>query len=109
MARICGLGLFLLVLAIAIGEGLPNPLRQPAPVAIQMLSMLVMTLGLLTAWRWEVTGALATLLGLAAFNVVQLAVSHTLAGGAFALFVIPPMLYLAHAVLVHRGNRRALQ
>jgi len=103
LARLCGLALFVLVLAITIGEGGPrNPLRQPLSVAAQLLLMLVMTLGLIIAWRWELTGALATLLALAAFNAVNFAASGRWAGGAFPLFAIPPVLYLTHA-LISRG------
>jgi hypothetical protein len=109
LARLCGLALFLLVLAIAIGEGgPPNPFRQPLPVATQLLLMPVMTLGLLIAWRWEVPGALTTLLALAAFNAVNFAASGKWAGGAFPLFAIPPVLYLTHALIVRGVAARRL-
>ena len=106
LARLCGLALFLFVLALAVGQGgPPNPFRQPPTVAAQLLLMLVMMLGLIVAWRWEVTGALATLLALLAFNVVNLAVGGKWAGGAFPLFAVPPMLYLAHALWARRLAR----
>ena len=106
LARLCGLVLFLLVLVIAIGEGgPPNPLYQPMSVAIQLALMLIMTLGLILAWRWEVSGAVATLTALVAFNVVNFAASGRSAGGAFPLFAIPPVLHLAHAAIARHLAR----
>ena len=110
LGRLTGLALFLLVLAIVVGEGaahgLPNPFRQPWAVAVQLLIMPVMVLGLIVAWRWEVAGALATLLALAAFNVVNYIASRRLAGGAFPFFALPAVLYLAHALIVRARLRR---
>ena len=110
LARLCGLVLFLLLLVIAIGEGgPPNPLYQPLSVAIQLALMLVMTLGLIVAWRWEVSGGVATLTALVAFNVVNFAASGRWAGGAFPLFAIPALLYLAHAAIArHLAGRESL-
>ena len=102
-ARLCGLALFLLVAAIVIGEGidhgLPNPFQQPPSVAIQLFLMPIMTIGLIVAWRWELPGALATLIAWVGFNVVNLLASGKLAGGAFPLFAATAMLYLLHAAL----------
>ena len=106
VARLSGLALFLMVLAIAVGEGgPPNPLRQPWPVAIELVLMFIMWLGLIVAWRWEVLGAIMTLAGLIGFNIVELSVNAKLAGGAFPLFAIPPVLYLAHALAVRLSER----
>src|SRR5688572_29768241 len=102
VARLSGLALFLLVAAFALGTGEggpPNPFAQPTRVAIELWLMLVMVFGLLAAWRWELAGATATLLALAAINIVELVANHRLAGGAFFLFAIPPMLYVGHAIL----------
>jgi hypothetical protein len=106
LARLCGLALFLLVLAITIGEGgPPNPLRQPFSVAMQLVLMMIMTLGLIVAWRWEVSGAVATLAALAAFEIVNFAASGRWAGGAFPPFAIPPLLFLGHAALARYRTR----
>ena len=108
-ARLTGAVLLLLVLAIAVGHGgPPNPFRQPLPAAIELWLMLVMTLGLVAAWRWELAGALATLVALAAFNAVELSVNGKHAGGAFPLFAIPPVLYLLHATLRRHHRPRDL-
>ena len=105
-ARLTGAVLVLMVLAIGVGYGgPPNPFRQPLPAAIELWLMLVMTLGLVAAWRWEAAGALAILVALAAFNLVELSVNGKPAGGAFPLFAIPPVLYLLHATLRHHRPR----
>ena len=109
VARLSALALFLLVMAIVIAEGadhgLPNPFTQPWPTAVQLLLMPLMIAGLIVAWRWERTGALATLLALAAFEVVNVIASGRVAVGAFPLFALPPLLYLAHAVLLRRQQQ----
>lgn len=109
VARLSGLALVLLVAAIAVGDGRPpNPFRQPTPVAIELWLMLVMIIGLIAAWRWELTAAAVTLAAVAGFNLVELVVNRKLAGGAFPLFAIPPILYIAHALLRRAQTRAAL-
>jgi len=108
LARLLALALFLLVLTIVIGEGgPPNLLRQPLAVAIELVLMLIMTIGLIAAWRWELAGAAATLLALAALNTIEVIAHHKLASGAFPLFAIPPLLYLAHTMLIRLRGRDA--
>ena len=107
LARVTGLALFVLVAAIAIGHWpLPNPFRQPPPVALEFLLLAVMALGLLLAWRWERAGALATLTALVAFNVIELAINRRPAGGLFPLFAIPALLYLLDAWIRRPGATR---
>jgi hypothetical protein len=53
-----GVGLLLLglILAFAVGEGVPNPFRQPATVNLLSSALLAMVAGLLIAWKWEGIG-----------------------------------------------------
>ena len=105
LARLSGLALFLLVATLVVGHGgPPNPFDQPARVAIELWLMLAMTVGLIAAWRWELPGAAMTLVSLASINVVELVANHRFAGGAFPLFAIPPLLFVAHALLQHRAR-----
>ena len=97
-----GLAMFTLVVAFAVGQGLPDPSAMPLPVALEFLFLLVMTAGVLVGWRWEVTGALSTLGALACFNVVEVVVNQRFAGPAFLLFAIPATLYLAGAWIRRR-------
>lgn len=103
-ARATGLAMFMLVVAFAVGQGLPDPSAMPLPVALEFLFLLVMTAGVVVGWRWEVTGALATLGALACFNVVEVVVNQRFAGPAFLLFAVPATLYLACAWLRRRAT-----
>jgi hypothetical protein len=106
LARLSGLALVVLVLTLVVGHGgPPNPFRQPTRVALELGLMLIMTLGLIVALRWELPGAAATLAALAGFNLIELSTNHRFAGGAFAIFALPPLLYLLHALL-HRTWER---
>ena len=79
----------------AIGEGLPNPLGQPIAVSLEFVAFAVILAGLvLSLWKgWH--GAVVTMIGLAAFCAVELAVDASLPGPAFALFAVPAALYVA--------------
>lgn len=108
IARLCGLAIFLLVGVLVIGHAvagqLPNPLNQPAHVNVALLLMAIMTFGLVMAWRWELVGATAALLAWIGFNVLTLAGSGKLAGGAFPIFGVAAALYMAHLALRWRMN-----
>ena len=104
-ARVTSLILFVLVVVIVIGEGgLPNIFRQPRPVQVEFLAMALMLVGLVIGWVREGLGGLLVLLGLAAFNIVELAVNGRPALGAFPLFAVPGVLFLLSALMRGRGN-----
>jgi hypothetical protein len=95
-----GLLLFGLVVVITVGEGgPPNFLSQPKPVQIEFLALGLMLLGFGVGWVREGLGGLLVLLGLAAFNAVELAVNGRPALGAFPLFAVPGVLFLVSALL----------
>ena len=48
-ARILGTAILLLIIAIAVGEGLPNPFTQPLNVNLLFAAMFTMILGLVLA------------------------------------------------------------
>ncbi len=50
-ARIAGVLLVGLVFLFVVGEGPPNPFKQPPSVQIEFLSMLAMMIGFLLGWR----------------------------------------------------------
>ena len=105
-ARLFGGALFLVTVLVAIGEGgPPNPFRQPLPVAIQLALLLVIVVGLVVAWRWEIIGALATLLARVGFYLVNLVKTGWWPGGWFIpLLAIPPVFHLSHASLLRRPS-----
>lgn len=61
--RIIGTLLVLFSLAIAIGEGIPNPLTQPAWAQLIFLALVLIMLGVLIGWRWELAGGILSLAG----------------------------------------------
>jgi hypothetical protein len=66
-----------------------------------------MLLGLVIGWLHEGLGGLLVLLGLAAFNTVELTVNGLPALGAFPLFFVPGALFLLSALLRRRGEHLA--
>ena len=103
-ARVTSLLLLGLVIVIVIGHGgPPNIFRQPMSVQLEFAAMAIMLLGLVIGWVRELLGGLLVLLGLAAFNVVELAVNGCPVLGAFPLFAVPGALFLLSAV-VRRKN-----
>jgi NADH:ubiquinone oxidoreductase subunit 2 (subunit N) len=66
-----GTAILALIVAFAVGEGLPNPLNQPLDVILLSVAMLTMVVGLVMAWRWERIGGLLVLGGLAFFAIVN--------------------------------------
>jgi hypothetical protein len=105
-ARVTSLLLLGLVIAIVVGQGgPPNIFRQPPPVELEFAAMSLMLLGLVIGWMREWLGGLLVLVGLAAFNAVELAVNGRPALGAFPLFAIPGTLFLVSALL--RPNRNS--
>ena len=70
-ARAVGTAILALVVAIAIGEGVPNPLAQPVEVNLLSVAMLTMMTGLIIAWKWEGVGGLLILGGFGFFAAVN--------------------------------------
>jgi hypothetical protein len=93
-ARVVSLLLVLMVLTILIGEGLPRLAGLTGTQLAQFAAFAVVLAGLLAAWRWELAGATAALLGLAAFEGLEFSARGGFAHGAFPWFAIPALLYL---------------
>ena len=95
-----------LVIAIAIGHGgPPNIFLQPPSVQLEFIALGVMLVGLVIGWLRAGLGGLLVLVGLAAFNAIELTVNGRLALGAFPLFAVPGTLFLLSALLHWRGKR----
>jgi hypothetical protein len=105
-ARVTSLLLLGLVIATVNGHGgPPNVFGQPTPVQFEFAAMGLMLLGLLIGWVREGFGGLLVMLGLAAFNIVELAVNGRPALGAFPLFAVPGVLFLLSALLRWRNKQ----
>ncbi len=104
-ARATSLLLFGLVIVLEIGQGgPPNLFRQPTPVQLEFAALGLMLLGLIVGWVREGAGGLLVFCGLAAFNIVELAVNGRPALGAFPLFAVPGALLLLSALLRRRAS-----
>ena len=97
-ARLVGAVLVFITLMIAIGQGLPNPLTQPAVVQVGFLALALIVGGILAGWRWELWGGLVSLFGWVLFVVAVIGSPKGLNGFVAAL-ALPGALYLASAVL----------
>ena len=87
------------VVLIAIGEGMPNPLTQPVGVQVGFLAPALLLVGILAGWRWELAGGLISLAGwgtlLRRCHLFVLALA------------LPGLLYLTSA-LARRDNKKQL-
>jgi hypothetical protein len=105
-ARVTAFLILWLVIAIVIGHGgLPNVFAQPTPVQLEFAAMGLMLLGLLIGWVREGFGGLLVMIGLGAFNIVELGVNGRPAHGAFPLFAVPGVLFLLSALLRWRNKQ----
>lgn len=70
-ARILGTLVLAFVVVMAIGEGVPNPLRFSLREQLLALSLALTLLGLGVAWEWEGFGGALVLGGVACFALVN--------------------------------------
>jgi hypothetical protein len=102
-ARIIGLSLVFLVLAIAIGERVPDPLTQPIDVQFGFLGLTLILVGIVAGlWR-EFAGGLISLIGWFIFFVPFPHSPHE-PNWLFWMLAVPGLLYLLSAML--RGNEK---
>ena len=92
ISRIVGTLLFVLLIVFAIGEGVPNPMKQSLAVRIEMLAMFIMWGGLLIAWKSELIGGMLVLLGYTCFCGVEWQAPSI--KFPFGLFLFVGLLYI---------------
>jgi len=96
-ARVLGSLFVLVLLAIAIGEGVPNPFTQPLRVELGFLGLGLIMLGSLTGWRWDLAAGIVSVTG---WCVFVLAVMLPKRPNAFVwALAVPAVLFLASALL----------
>ena len=103
-ARILGTLLVLIIVLIAIGEGMPNPFTQPIPVQIGFLALALVMIGILGGWRWELAGGTVSLVGWSLFVVAVMRSPRGLNWFVSAL-ALPGVLYVAGALLRRYNGR----
>jgi len=92
IARILGLLMILLTLIFAIGEALtePQPNSEQTPVLNYLWGFLMLG-GLALAWKWELMGALISLIGFIGIGIVN---PDALLKPGMYFFAIPAILFL---------------
>lgn len=83
-----GTALLLLVVAIAVGEGPPNPFELTTVESVQMANFLIALLGLVLALWQQGIGGIITIIGIFLFCVVQSIYHGRLSTGGFFFIVI---------------------
>ena len=93
-ARILGAAMVLLVAVFWVGEGPPPLLGLRGLEAVQMAAFIAAILGLAAAWKWPLYGALATLVGWAAFQAVEITTNnHIVTGWPYMVILAAGLLF----------------
>jgi hypothetical protein len=87
-----------MVLLFAVGEGPPNPFRQPPNVEVEFFAMFCMVVGFLAGWRWEAAGGLLAIGGFTLFAAAESVAHGKPPHGAILLFALPGLLYVAGSI-----------
>jgi hypothetical protein len=104
MARFLGALLVVSIVYLAIGEGMPNPFTEPAPVQVGFLALAMMMIGILAGWRWEIAGGVISLAGWCLFIV---SVTNPQRGLNWFVWTLaaPGVLYMMSALLRRRDPK----
>jgi len=94
-ARLLSVLLTLVVVLMAIGEGFPSLSKLTTNELLLTISLLIMLVGLLSAWKWELFGGILILVGFLAFFLINSFSSGYLRlGYFFVLFPLTGVLFL---------------
>jgi hypothetical protein len=90
-SRAIGIPLFVLLVLLTLGDGVPNPLTASRREILFATIVLTMLFGLVLAWKWEGVGGLLILGGLVLFATANEAFLLNI---VFAPWLITGLLYL---------------
>jgi len=105
-ARIIGAFVVLLIVAFAIGEGVPNPLQQSIAVNLSFLALLVMLAGIVVAWKREEIGGALIIAGFGCFAAINRGV---LMNAVFLPMLLTGLLFLLCSYAEKMVKRNALR
>lgn len=97
VARSLSIALATLIVILAVGEGLP-PLFTMSVAALESWLLLLALVGLLAAWRSELWGGIAGLVGIGGFYFTDFAASgfRRFPGGwIFPILALVPVIFLS--------------
>jgi hypothetical protein len=97
IARILGTLMALFAVVMGVGEGLPRPSELTPNEQMMWAGLIVMMIGVLAAWKWEVAGAFLILAGF----VVKWVAAGQYPATLFGLFPLAGFLYLIAWMLEH--------
>jgi len=106
-ARILGTLLLAAVAAIAVGEGLPNPLTQPAIVNLGFAALALVLAGFVVGWRWELAGGILSLVGVFSFWALVIRSLTQKNQGFIWCLAVPGVLYITYCALASCASRRS--
>ncbi|MDJ0841209.1 MAG: hypothetical protein QNK37_32150 [Acidobacteriota bacterium] len=107
LARIPSAILALLLLALAVGQGVDVAALTPTE-SLMMFFMFVLWSGLIVGWLRERLGGILILAGFAGFHLTEWVTSGTVPSAwAFTLFPVCGLLYLLSWWLHHRSRHTA--
>jgi len=104
IARIIGTLFVLVIVLLALGEGMPNVFTQPAHVQAGFLGLALIVSGLLMGWRWDLAAGITSLAGWLTF-VVATGFPFGRRCGFLLALALPGLLYLASALFRQRRDR----
>jgi len=92
VARIVSAFAVAVIVIIAIGEGMPNLLTEPAMVQVGFVGLALIVVGFFAGWRWELAGGVLSLVG------ICLIFGPSIVNGKitwfFAVLIAPGVLYI---------------
>lgn len=94
-AHVIALILSVLLVALVISEGMPDPRLVSVTAVITFLCLVDVVVGYVIAWRHESLGAVVSLVGLLLFYAASFAALGAYPAPAFLLFAAPGLMLLA--------------
>lgn len=109
MARLASILIFVMWLAMLIGDGLPNNNSiDNVQLWGQFVMLVLMFAGYTLGWKNALWGGIVSLAAVGMFGVMYIAEVHLLPAPQLVLFAVPSLLYLAAYVLYRRTHTQTL-
>jgi len=100
VARVLGTLIVLLFVFLTAVQGIPSPSSLTPAERLLFVAVIVMLVGLVSAWKWELAGGLLTICGYVLFAIVE---QEILLPWVFSLILITGVLFLLSWFLKRRS------
>jgi len=101
IARVLGGLIVLFLVLMVVAEGIPSPSSLTPAERLLFVAVIVMLVGLVSAWKWELARGLLTICGYVLFAIVE---QEVLLPWVFLLILISGVLFLLSWSLKRRGR-----